>query len=73
MKKFMLIVLAGTSLTGCFSIGEHIQKGGCTDEYYDGTKKAVEVGQLAYPFWLDVPFSAVMDTILLPVDAVCHI
>ncbi|CAM4003544.1 YceK/YidQ family lipoprotein [Rahnella bruchi] len=73
MNKFMLIVLACTSLTGCISLAEHIDQGGCTDGYYDGTKKAVKIGTLVPPFFLDVPFSAVMDTILLPVDAFCHI
>ncbi|ELE6493290.1 TPA: YceK/YidQ family lipoprotein [Enterobacter kobei] len=25
------------------------------------------------PFWLDVPFSAVLDTVTLPVDAMCMV
>ncbi|HHA1469106.1 YceK/YidQ family lipoprotein [Enterobacter kobei] len=26
-----------------------------------------------FPFWLDVPFSAVLDTVTLPVDAMCMV
>ncbi len=73
MKKLIPIVMACISLTGCISLAEHIDKGGCTDEYYDGTRKAVKIGTLVPPLFLDVPFSAVMDTILLPVDVFCHI
>ncbi|MDK1711590.1 YceK/YidQ family lipoprotein [Serratia marcescens] len=73
MNKLILIVLACMSLSGCFSIGEHIDSGGCPRDYYQGTQKAAEVGSWIFLPWLDVPFSAVMDTVLLPVDAICHI
>ncbi|TPG61974.1 YceK/YidQ family lipoprotein [Ewingella americana] len=73
MKKLILIALVCSSLTGCFSLGEHIDNRGCPEDYYQGTQKAAELGMWVYLPWLDVPFSAVMDTVLLPVDAICHL
>lgn len=31
----------------------------------------VDAGYWVYLPWLDVPFSAVLDTVTLPVDAIC--
>lgn len=73
MKRLSEILLMCVSLTGCFSLGEHIDKGGCPDGYYAGTKKSIEIGSWIFLPWLDTPFSAVMDTVLLPVDAICQV
>jgi len=68
MKK-VIVLTAVFLLSGCGSIAEHSK--GCYREYYQGTKKMTELGMwFLYP-WLDVPFSAVVDTVTLPVDAIC--
>lgn len=48
MKKLMLIALTCSSLTGCFSLGEHIDNGGCPEDYYQGTQKAAELGMWVF-------------------------
>lgn len=72
MKVFGVLLMC-FSLTGCFSLGEHVKNGGCPGEYYAGTKKSIDLGMWVFLPWLDTPFSAVMDTVLLPVDAICHL
>lgn len=68
MKK--IIVLAAVFfLSGCGSIATHSE--GCYQEYYQGTERMVNLGHWAWILWIDVPFSAVVDTLTLPVDAVC--
>lgn len=71
-KKLTLMTLFMTSLTGCSSVMTHA---GPNKELYSGTKNNVnmlsddETGWAIKPLViLDFPFSAVLDTLLLPYD-----
>ncbi|MEQ4924521.1 YceK/YidQ family lipoprotein [Proteus hauseri] len=71
-KKLTLIILFMTSLTGCSSVMTHA---GPNKDLYSGTKNNVsmlsdeETGWAIKPLViLDFPFSAVLDTLLLPYD-----
>lgn len=67
--KIITVLMSVFLLSGCGSISEHAS--GCYREYYQGTQKMVDMGFWVYLPWLDVPFSAVLDTVTLPVDAIC--
>ena len=67
--KIRIVLMSVFLLNGCGSISEHAS--GCYQEYYQGTQKMVGMGYWVYLPWLDVPFSAVLDTVTLPVDAIC--
>ncbi|WP_064718153.1 YceK/YidQ family lipoprotein [Proteus hauseri] len=71
-KKLTLITLFMTSLTGCSSVMTHA---GPNKDLYSGTKNNVsmlsdeETGWAIKPLViLDFPFSAILDTLLLPYD-----
>lgn len=71
-KNLTLLVLLVTLLTGCSSVMTHA---GPNKELYSGTKnnmtmlKDNETGWAMKPLViLDLPFSAVLDTLLLPYD-----
>lgn len=71
-KKLTLITFFTTALTGCSSIMTHA---GPNKDLYSGTKNNVsmlndeETGWAMKPLViLDFPFSAVLDTLLLPYD-----
>ncbi|UBX50634.1 YceK/YidQ family lipoprotein [Providencia alcalifaciens] len=60
------------TLSGCSSIMTHA---GPTDSYYPGTKNSVDMLQHEDTGWvikpllvIDLPFTALMDTLLIPVD-----
>lgn len=68
MKKIITLA-AALLLSGCVSIAEHSE--GCYYKYYQGTERAIAAGYWSILPWIDVPFSAVVDTLTLPVDAIC--
>ncbi|WP_137763117.1 YceK/YidQ family lipoprotein [Nissabacter sp. SGAir0207] len=70
MKLLKVSVIAlSFLLSGCGSLVKHME--GCYREYYAGTSKSIELGYYVLFIWLDVPFSAALDTVTLPIDAVC--
>lgn len=71
-KNLTLITFFTTALTGCSSIMTHA---GPNKDLYSGTKNNMSMLQDDETGWamkplviLDVPFSAVLDTLLLPYD-----
>lgn len=67
--KIITVLMLIFLLSGSGSISEHAS--GCYREYYQGTQEMVGAGCWVYLPWLDVPFSAVLDTVTLPVDSIC--
>ncbi|HHR5859502.1 TPA: YceK/YidQ family lipoprotein [Providencia alcalifaciens] len=60
------------TLSGCSSIMTHA---GPTDSYYPGTKNSIDMLQHEDTGWvvkplliIDLPFTAVVDTLLIPID-----
>jgi uncharacterized protein YceK len=75
MKKLVQVLgiaVAGSYLTGCFSIGQRVTDDGCPNGFYAGTERAYGLGQYFIFPYVDLPFSAALDTVLLPVDAICQ-
>lgn len=68
MKAVALIVIA-CLLSGCGSIVSRTIPGqGKGNQYYPGVQWAVRDSAWRYVTILDLPFSLVFDTLLLPVD-----
>ncbi len=75
IKNTLLLIATGCALiatTGCSSIMSH---SGGNQGYYSGTRANVEMMKSEDTGWvmtpllvLDLPFTAVMDTVLLPYD-----
>ena len=68
IKRFLLLV-ATISLSGCWSLMYHIDGERCV---YGGTRQGWAWGTHSspstWPLLVDVPFSLVLDTVLLPYD-----
>ena len=79
MKRFLLpgLLICGAGMTsGCSSLMSHT---GASQGYYPGTRASAEMLTDDQTSWamkpllaIDLPFSAVMDTILLPWDYFRH-
>ncbi|WP_413736333.1 YceK/YidQ family lipoprotein [Sodalis sp. RH21] len=75
LKKSLLLFTAGCALassTGCSSVMTHT---GANQGYYPGTRASMRMLQDKDTSWsmmplaaIDLPFSAVLDTVLLPYD-----
>ena len=68
MKK-LLAVLSVALLSGCISTVARVE--GCWGEPYIGTQLAFGYSGELPILWADLPFDAVLDTALLPVDLIC--
>jgi uncharacterized protein YceK len=71
MPEFALAMLAIVFCSGCGTIGSHVNSCGVgsTHQSYSGVRAdAALVTEGAPGYILDFPFSAMADTILLPVD-----
>lgn len=67
--KAGLLALALVCLSGCGSFISRFDGHG--DEYYSGVRYSLDRAREGYPaYYVDVPFSFIFDTVMLPVDAV---
>ncbi|MFB9998361.1 YceK/YidQ family lipoprotein [Providencia rustigianii] len=71
-RSLVLTTSLTVTLSGCSSIMTHA---GPTDSYYPGTKNSVDMLQNEDTGWvvkpllvIDLPFTALMDTLLIPLD-----
>ncbi|HHR6131670.1 TPA: YceK/YidQ family lipoprotein [Providencia alcalifaciens] len=71
-RSLAFSTLLTLTLSGCSSIMTHA---GPTDSYYPGTKNSVDMLQHEDTGWvvkpllvIDLPFTALMDTLLIPMD-----
>ncbi|SUC34177.1 Predicted periplasmic lipoprotein [Providencia rustigianii] len=71
-SSLVLTTSLTVTLSGCSSIMTHA---GPTDSYYPGTKNSVDMLQNEDTGWvvkpllvIDLPFTALMDTLLIPLD-----
>ncbi|MBK5072380.1 YceK/YidQ family lipoprotein [Budviciaceae bacterium CWB-B4] len=70
VKKIMVLVMLSSFLCGCGSFASRFE-GGYHDEYYSGVKYSVHQADRGYGFYyLDVPFSFIFDTVMLPADII---
>lgn len=71
MNKNILILLAVFFLlTGCGSFSSRFSAG-YHDEYYSGVKYSMEQANYGNGFYyIDIPFSFVFDTVMLPADVI---
>ncbi|MRS88429.1 YceK/YidQ family lipoprotein [Enterobacteriaceae bacterium RIT714] len=68
--KAIVVVLAACALSGCGSIISRAVPGqGHGNQYYPGVQWDVRDSAWRYITVLDLPFSLVFDTLLLPLDA----
>lgn len=69
MKRIVLLAaLAATLCTGCISTTARVY--GCWGEPYIGTQLALGYAGTFPLLWADLPFDAVIDTALLPIDLI---
>ena len=70
MIRMILVAAMTIMLTGCGSIISRTIPGqGHGNQYYPGVKWDVRDSAWRYVTILDLPFSLVFDTLLLPIDA----
>lgn len=70
MLKMMVVILITGGLTGCGSIISRTMPGqGQGHQYYPGVQWDMRDSAWRYITVLDLPFSLIFDTLLLPVDA----
>lgn len=70
MLKIIAVILVTGLLTGCGSIISRTVSGqGHGNQYYPGVQWAMRDSAWRYLTVLDLPFSLVFDTLLLPIDA----
>ncbi|WP_312816328.1 YceK/YidQ family lipoprotein [Atlantibacter subterraneus] len=68
--RAVVIILAALLLSGCGSIISRTIPGqGHGNQYYPGVQWDVRYSAWRYVTVLDLPFSLVFDTLLLPIDA----
>ena len=67
-KKLFILPLAA-HLSGCLSTVARVH--GCWGEPYIGTQCALGYAGTVPLLWADLPFDAVLDTVLLPADLIC--
>ncbi|GKX54182.1 hypothetical protein SOASR030_02940 [Leminorella grimontii] len=64
-----LLALALVCLAGCGSFASRFNGHG--DEYYSGVQYSLDRAREGYPaYYVDVPFSFLFDTVMLPADAI---
>lgn len=64
LKKLMLLSVASTMLSGCGTL--FALSFGSSYEPYEGVKSVTDIASENAIFLLDLPFSLVADTLLLP-------
>ncbi|MGB7800133.1 MAG: YceK/YidQ family lipoprotein [Buttiauxella sp.] len=70
MLRIFVVALCACLLSGCGSIISRAVPGqGHGNQYYPGVQWDVRDGAWRYITVLDLPFSLVFDTLLLPIDA----
>lgn len=70
MLKIIVVILVSGLLTGCGSIISRTVSGqGHGNQYYPGVQWDMRDSAWRYLTVLDLPFSLVFDTLLLPIDA----
>lgn len=70
MARIIVIILFTSLLTGCGSIISRTVSGqGQGNQYYPGVQWDMRDSAWRYLTILDLPFSLVFDTLLLPIDA----
>ncbi len=70
MIRMILVAAMAIMLTGCGSIISRTVPGqGHGNQYYPGVKWDLRDSAWRYVTILDLPFSLVFDTLLLPIDA----
>lgn len=69
MKRVIAMLIISSLLSGCGSIiSRNIKGQGHGHQYYPGVQWDVRDTWLKYITFIDLPFSIIVDTILLPVD-----
>ncbi|AKJ41845.1 YceK/YidQ family lipoprotein [Pragia fontium] len=69
-SKIAIFVLFCSLLSGCGSFASRFE-GGYHDEYYSGIKYSLSQADSGDGlYYIDVPFSFIFDTVMLPVDAI---
>ncbi|MCD1127606.1 YceK/YidQ family lipoprotein [Jinshanibacter sp. LJY008] len=70
VKKIMVVAMLSSFLCGCGSFASRFEAG-YHDEYYSGVKYSVYQANRGYGvYYLDVPFSFIFDTVMLPADLI---
>ena len=70
MIRMILVAAMAIMLTGCGSINSRTIPGqGHGNQYYPGVKWDLRDSAWRYVTIIDLPFSLVFDTLLLPIDA----
>ena len=70
MLRIAIVILMASLLTGCGSIISRTISGqGHGNQYYPGVQWDMRDSAWRYLTVLDLPFSLVFDTLLLPIDA----
>lgn len=70
LLRAIVVIVAACALSGCGSIISRAVPGqGHGNQYYPGVQWDMRDGAWRYITVLDLPFSLVFDTLLLPIDA----